>query len=164
MFIYWTNRDSNAIYRSNVNGSQITKLFDGLDIGTPTGLALHENTLYWTDSKGNAIYKGNADGSGTPTILFAGTSALDRPSGLFHKDNALYWTNEDSNSIYTGNIDGSGTPVKLFSGSPEVDNSFSVILDNSTQTIQPESEFDNNRFKLLRKQQNDRINTRNANS
>ena len=103
--IYWTDRGTDKIQRSNLDGSQVEDLVTGLT--DPAGLVVDAagRRLYWTDWGTDKIQRSNLDGSqvedvatglGDPYAL-----ALDVAGGK------IYWTEWDMDKIRRSNLDGS---------------------------------------------------------
>ena len=76
--LYFSERDGQKIYRSNLDGSNKTTLFSSL--GRPLNLALDvpNNHIYWTDEDTAKIERGNLDGTGRTDVV----TGLGTPIGL----------------------------------------------------------------------------------
>ena len=103
--MYWTNGETNGIFRANLDGSnaeEVLRLF----VGTPLDIALDVagGKMYWTQWEGNAsISRANLDGSGAELLINPGDRrgiALDVAGGK------MYWT-DGFEGIGMSNLDGS---------------------------------------------------------
>ena len=77
--IYWAGRDSEKIYRANLNGAGQTDLVTGLT--DPMGIALDlvNNKIYWCDEGTDKIHRANlSDGSGKEDVV----TGLNNPEGI----------------------------------------------------------------------------------
>ncbi|MDE2997537.1 MAG: hypothetical protein OXU79_00490 [Gemmatimonadota bacterium] len=80
--MYWTDRRSDRIQRSNLDGSGVEDLVtSGLD--RPNGLALDVSggKMYWADAGTNKVQRANLDGSNVEDLL-TGANGLVDPSGV----------------------------------------------------------------------------------
>jgi hypothetical protein len=120
--IYWDT--GFRIYRSNLDGTAITGIFDFPSFAFEGDITIDPvtNALFFVDGRNNAIYRSNLDGTGATTIVPAhGTPSngggvmelsLDSSAGK------LYWNDKDS--IRRINLDGSQDEL-LFSGASGID-------------------------------------------
>jgi hypothetical protein len=116
-FLYWTDRSTDLIQRSPLNGGAIETLVDlkllyggdgsqffsrGLVVDSAGG------KMYWTDQTAGRIQRANLDGSNIETLLsgFANGALkgieIDTAAGKF------YWTDSVAQKIQRANLDGSG--------------------------------------------------------
>lgn len=142
--IYWNSGFS--IYRSNLDGSATTDLYD---LGQNTfpgdiGIDPVTNQLFFIDGRNNAIYRSNLDGTAVTTVVPAHGSPTNADgqgaSDLWIDSNAgkVYWN--DTDAIHRMNLDGSQDQV-LFTGAAgisdfEVDPQHGKIYWAATSGIQ----------------------------
>jgi DNA-binding beta-propeller fold protein YncE len=77
--IYWAGRDSDKIYRANLDGTGQIDLITGLN--DPRGIALDlvNNKIYWCDHGTDKIHRANiSDGSGKEDVV----TGLVNPEGI----------------------------------------------------------------------------------
>ena len=103
--IYWTDRGTDKIQRSNLDGSEVEDVVTGLT--DPAGLVVDEaaGKIYWTDWGTDKIQRANLDGSRVEDVLTElgdpYALALDAAGGR------IYWTEWDPDKIRRANLDGS---------------------------------------------------------
>ncbi len=103
--IYWTDRGTDKIQRSNLDGSEVEDVVTGLT--DPAGLVVDaaEGKIYWTDWGTDKIQRANLDGSQVEDVLTElgdpYALALDASGGR------IYWTEWDPDKIRRANLDGS---------------------------------------------------------
>lgn len=110
--LYWltnVSSDLGEIWRSTLEGTQLTKIASGLDY--PRGLTLDAETglLYWAEddeTQGVAIRRADGDGQNVTTVL-AGVSDLGNPFGMTVAGDRLYWTDVQNGEIRRSALDGS---------------------------------------------------------
>ena len=106
--IYWLDRGTDRIQRSNLDGSGLEDLVTA-GLSDPTDLALDAagGKMYWTDDGTNKIQRSNLDGSQVEDLVTAG---LAGPAGLELDIAAgtMYWTDHGTGKIQRSNLDGSG--------------------------------------------------------
>ncbi len=105
--VYWTDKDTNIIYRGNRDGSgSHTELVTGLGEARGLGLDVEGGKMYWADAVSGKIQRTNIDGSGTVEDLVTGLGfmadvELDLTAGK------IYWSETFNSSIRRANLDGS---------------------------------------------------------
>ena len=126
--LYWTDRVTRKIQRSNLNGSGVEDLVT-TGLGWPNGIALDVSggKLYWTDADTRKIQRSNLNGSGVEDLVTTGVwwpngIALDVSGGK------LYWTDEGSRKIRRSNLNGSGVEDLVTTG---LDKPRGIALDVS---------------------------------
>ena len=77
--IYWTDHDLGTISSSNLDGTNIQELVDGLDHGIDISLNLQEGKMYWIQRNNAKIVRSNLDGSQIEEVI---TDNLNIPSGI----------------------------------------------------------------------------------
>ncbi len=106
--MYWTDRDTDKIQRSNLDGSGVEDLVTS-GLTTLNGIALDVagGKMYWTDRDTDKIQRSNLDGSGVEDLV---TTGLVTPSGiaLDVAGGKMYWTDWTTDKIQRSNLDGSG--------------------------------------------------------
>ena len=106
--LYWTDRGTSKIQRSNLDGSGVEDLVT-TGLSGPVGLALDVSggKMYWTDWLRDKIQRSNLDGSGVEDLV---TTGLDWPWGiaLDVSGGKMYWTDRGTQKIQRSNLDGSG--------------------------------------------------------
>ncbi|MEW1813000.1 trypsin-like serine protease [Pseudarthrobacter phenanthrenivorans] len=100
--LYWTDRQSGAITKSNLDGSGATQVVTGQN--DPSGIAAHSSGIYWINHGDGSIAKSNPDGTGVTTLLTGQTT----PWGLAVDASHIYWTNFNDGVISRANLDGTG--------------------------------------------------------
>jgi sugar lactone lactonase YvrE len=126
--VYWTCRDSGAVKRANLNGSNPETLFSLPD---PTGIAIDQtnNYMYITSWTANALYRAPLDGSASPSQIASGPAlygvAVDSANGK------VYYTSYDAGTILRCNLDGS-SPGTFGGGSGYL---FGVAVDGSNGVL-----------------------------
>ena len=102
--VYWTNNNSNAIFRADLNGDNAESLLTGLD--APLGIAVDSVTskIFWIESGTDEIWHADLDG-GNSALLIGGLIApkdlaVDSVSGK------IYWTDDGTNEINRADLDG----------------------------------------------------------
>ena len=103
--IYWADRGTDKIQRSNLDGSNVEDLVTGL--GDPAVLALDMagGKIYWTDWGTDKIQRSNLDGSNVEDLV----TGLGDPYGLALDLDAgrIYWSEWDAGKIRRSGLDGS---------------------------------------------------------
>ncbi len=111
-FVYWTDRDADAIFRAELDGSNPTQI---LTTGQPRGIRVDPvgGKIYWADSGdggAQAVLRANLDGTGKE-ILAVGFRP--RFLDLDLTNNHVYWTDSSAGVIERANLDGSGRQTLL---------------------------------------------------
>jgi len=116
-FLYWTDRSTDLIQRSPLNGGAIETLVDLKALYGGDGSQYFSRGLvvdpaggkmYWADQTAGRIQRANLDGSNVETLLsgFAGGALkgieIDPAAGK------MYWTDSVAQKIQRANLDGSG--------------------------------------------------------
>jgi len=103
--MYWSDRGTNSIRRSNLDGSFMQILFGVTD---PRGLAIDVTTgrVYFTDNGGERIRRCNPDGTNRVTLVPGLPNVRDVALDLRH--GKMYWTEGDWDRVMRANLDGSG--------------------------------------------------------
>jgi len=127
--LVWSDSDQDAIYRANLDGSNVQILIDTTAAPTnaegsttsraPEGVVVTGSFIYWVDDNQDSIYRANLDGS-NPQVLIdeadipvsSGSSGNPSVEGLTIDGAFIYWTDATRDSIYRANLDGSN-PVVL---------------------------------------------------
>ena len=114
--IYWAEYNSNAIGRSDLDGSDPEHLITS-GLSGPQGLAVDVTAgkIYWAEYGSNIIGRANLDGSDPEDLI---TSGLSGPQGIALDVSAgkLYWAELGGNIIGRANLDGSDTEDLITSG------------------------------------------------
>ena len=106
--MYWVDRGTNKVQRSNLDGSNVEDLVTtGLSAPRALALDLDAGKLYWTDDGTNKIQRANLDGSQVEDLVTAGLAgaarlALDVPAGR------MYWSSQGSGKIQRATLEGLG--------------------------------------------------------
>ena len=104
-YVFWTDKSSGKIQRSNLDGSSVVDLVVGLNQPVDIAVDATNEKIYWTEEAG-LIKRANLDGSSIETIK-SGLSnrtfiALDVAAGY------LFWSLEkDPGELRRSNLDGS---------------------------------------------------------
>lgn len=108
-YVYWSDRNSDKIQRSNIAGTVVEDIVTG--IPDPTGIFIDgaNNHLYWIDNAlGSGIYRSNFDGQQQQVI------SSGHNGGLFDLavdpvNNYIFYSDLNDKAIYRANrADGSG--------------------------------------------------------
>ncbi len=107
--IYWADRGSDKIQRSNLDGSGVEDLVMRPTLNNPVGIALDVSSgkKYWMDETTDKIQRSSLDGSDIEDLI---TTGLDLPSGiaLDVSGGKMYWMDRGTDKIQRSNLDGSG--------------------------------------------------------
>ena len=126
--LYWTDRGTSKIQRSNLDGSGVEDLVT-TGLSGPVGLALDVSggKMYWTDWLRDKIQRSNLDGSGVEDLV---TTGLDWPWGiaLDVSGGKMYWTDRGTQKIQRSNLDGSGVEDLV---TTRLDKPWGIALDVS---------------------------------
>ena len=105
--IYWLDRGTDRIQRSNLDGSSVETLVTaGLSGPKELALDVAGGKMYWTDAGTNKIQRANLDGSRVEDLVasgLAGPAALE----LDVAAGRMYWTDSRARKIQRANLDGS---------------------------------------------------------
>ena len=103
--IFWMDRGTDKIQRSNLDGSQVEDLVTGLGDPAVLALDLAGGRIYWTDWGTDKIQRSNLDGSQVEDLI----TGLGDPYGLALDvaGGKIYWTEWDTDKIRRSNLDGS---------------------------------------------------------
>jgi hypothetical protein len=108
--VYWAEDGSNAIFRSNTDGSAKQQLLSGL--GSPTGLDVDVigGKIYWIESASTSLHRANLDGSNVENLDMTN---LVNPQGIgLDLVNGHIYVADDGNgaddAIRRFNLDGTG--------------------------------------------------------
>ena len=107
--LYWTDNDTDRIYRAELDGSNRQVLMDASDgIDDPRGIAVdfEGGKIYWANRGTSTIHRANLDGTGAESLPISGLGfpadlELDLAAGK------LYWADRDNDRIARANLDGS---------------------------------------------------------
>lgn len=112
-YIYWTGGpDSNrAVFRANLNGSHIRRLFSAGQGTYLGGLAIQQGYIDWTNRDKGTIGRANLDGTHVKRRFIAG---LVNPTGLAADSGHLYWASavQGTGKSSLGRASLSGTAVQ----------------------------------------------------
>lgn len=104
--IYWSDRQSNTITRSELDGSHAEVLVSGLGQARGVAVDFGNSMLYWADNGTNMIQRSMLDGSNIETLVtglnFPAGITLDVPRGK------MYWADASNSKVQRANLDGSG--------------------------------------------------------
>ena len=134
--IYWSSASNQAIYSSNLDGSDVEVVVTTAP--NPFGVAVYRDKLYWT-ALGNSnalIQRSNLDGTGIEDIVSVGLSS---PTGMDVSGNKIYWADSGSDRIQRADLDGSNVEDLIFVGGVmdvEVENGKIYWTNTNTNTIQ----------------------------
>lgn len=108
-FVYWSDRDRDAIFRARLDGSDATEVISGPNVRQPRGLKLDlaGGKIYWAESgdrSSNVVRRANLDGSGVEIIA---TGFRPRWVDLDVANGLIYWTDIAAGEIIRSNLDGS---------------------------------------------------------
>ena len=111
--MYWTDRGTDKIQRSNLDGSGVEDLVTtGLESPARIALDVSGGKMYWTDPRTDKIQRSNLDGSDVEDLV---TTGLETPLGiaLDVSGGKMYWTDlgtsriRGTSRIQRSNLDGS---------------------------------------------------------
>jgi hypothetical protein len=110
--IYWSDTVKKEIFQSNLDGSNIQMIANGLT--TPTDVVIDSNNkyLYFIDLGTKNIQRINLDSTSDKTTILP---SLDTPSGitLDISNGKIYWSDKGLSKISRANLDGSNIEVVL---------------------------------------------------
>jgi hypothetical protein len=116
-FLYWTDRSTDLIQRSPLNGGAIETLVDlkalyGGDGGQyfSRGLVVDAagGKMYWADQTAGRIQRASLDGSNVETLLSGFAVGALKGIEIDPIAGKMYWTNSVAQKIQRANFDGSG--------------------------------------------------------
>ncbi len=125
--IYWSNFNTNEIWRSDADGSNVTKIVDTST--SPSGLTIDtdNSVIYFVTYNSTGLFKVNLDGSGLSTLNSSlggqGVAVQVNPD-----TQKLYYTIRSS-VIYQSDLDGSNA-IELISGQSAVQG-MAIDIDNN---------------------------------
>ena len=106
--MYWLDRGTDRIQRSNLDGSNVEDLVTtGLSGPKELALDVAAGKMYWTDNGTDKIQRANLDGSQVEdlvTVGLIGPAALE----LDVAAGKMYWTDQRTGKVQRANLDGSG--------------------------------------------------------
>jgi virginiamycin B lyase len=112
-YVYWVKANSNAIGRTNLDGSAPSQGFI-TGASTPRGVAVDGQHVYWTNTATGTIGRANLDGSGANQSFITGAS---NPRGVAVDGQHVYWVNTGlAGTIGRANLDGSGVDQSFITG------------------------------------------------
>ena len=109
--VYWSNYNTAAIGRANVDGTEVNQSFIGTNFN-PEGMAVDGNHIYWSNLGSNTIGRANVDGTGVNQSFISGASS---PAGVAVDGTHIYWANYNAGSIGRANVDGTGVNQSFIS-------------------------------------------------
>ena len=77
--MYWIDRDLGCLGRSNLDGTAVTTLVDGLPFPEGIALDLSAGKLYWGAKLQDTIWRADLDGSDSEPFI---TTGVSYPYGL----------------------------------------------------------------------------------
>jgi DNA-binding beta-propeller fold protein YncE len=117
--MYWTDSQSDSIYRADLDGSDLETLLTLPGNPSPRGLAVDQinDKIYFANQGAGAVQRSNLDGTAIEDVFtvdgWNGPDgiALDIPSGQ------VYWTGLNENlAIQRANFDGTNVETLVASG------------------------------------------------
>ena len=111
-YVYWTNVNSNAIGRANIDGTAPDQNFI-TGANAPDGVTATSTHIYWTNVNNGTIGRANIDGTGANQNFITGANL---PFGVTATSTHVYWANRTNNTIGRANIDGTGTNQNFITG------------------------------------------------
>jgi len=102
--LYWVSE--NAVYRSDLDGSNIETIDDTLVATTLYDMAIdpENKKIYWSDTNNFDVYRADYDGSNRVKVL---DSASAYRFDVDPYNDKIYWTS-GNNDIHRNNLDGTG--------------------------------------------------------
>ena len=113
--MYWTDRNTSKIQRSDLDGSNIEDLVTtGINGPFYIDLDLSNGKMYWTDVFDNAIRRANFDGSNIEDLV----TGLGDPEGLALDvaDGKMYWVDPATNKVQRADLNGANVEDLVTSG------------------------------------------------
>ncbi|WP_309387861.1 DUF5050 domain-containing protein [Cerasicoccus frondis] len=137
-YIYVTAQgltDEGYIYRSDLDGSNITQLID-LGATQPFGITADSSGLYWTSYNTSVTGSGeisyaNFDGSGVLTLV----DGLTQPVDVAIDEDSLYWSDFTDGTIQSADLNGSNVETLLDGLNAPAGLSFSQVPEPSTYAV-----------------------------
>ncbi|XP_076115901.1 uncharacterized protein LOC143083540 isoform X1 [Mytilus galloprovincialis] len=149
--LYWTESLANNIFRCNLDGSEVTVVFNS-SLEYPHAIAIHSRTrmMYfsYTDNNQNAIGRCKLDGSARQTLITE-SMGIGKVYDIAIDDAqecTLYWTDSHLGSIKSSSCNGSNINL-IFSNnlsfpypfrapySLDVDNNFIYFTDRASRHV-----------------------------
>lgn len=113
--VYWADRGSQKIQRSNVDGSGVVDILDSGDgLSSPFGLEVDfgGQKLYWTDIGNDTIRRSNLDGSNVENVITSGLGRVENIA-LDLVNNKIYWADQGTNKrIRRADLNGTDSGVE----------------------------------------------------
>ena len=102
--VYWAEPSLNAIFRSNLDGSNLIELISNISPPLHIALDITMGHIYWTEAERGQINRSNLDGSSIVALV----SGLWNPEfiALDLEAGHLYWTNPSTDEIVRSDLDG----------------------------------------------------------
>ncbi|AQT67771.1 Low-density lipoprotein receptor repeat class B [Anaerohalosphaera lusitana] len=110
--IYWIDDRKDAMFRANLDGTQIEYLFD-VQQSSPNGVDIDEENgkLYWASSRN--ITRANIDGSQRENLIEDSRGPWFKSIRLDVPNGKMYWINGTDRTIERANLDGSAQEVVI---------------------------------------------------
>ena len=112
--MYWSDwRNSAAIYRSNMDGNEVTSLIQNHTyLGRPNSLVIDffEGKIYWTEHLFNRILRANLDGSTLEVVV---SSYLPHPYCLTQYKDFIYWGDWEEGAITRARKENGGNRTRI---------------------------------------------------
>jgi len=120
--VFWTAGSTNAIYSSNLDGTNLTQIISGL--ANPNSLALdtRNNIIYFGETNTQTLWKVNYDGTGL--MLINASPGLTQGLVVDEQNDYLYWTDFSTGNINRSDLDGSNQTL-IYNAGPQV---FDLVL------------------------------------
>jgi len=112
--MYWTDTHSNTIQRSNLDGSSVETVVNGVTASLDMAIDQVNGKMYWVDIGqfvsgfgDEAIRRANLDGTGVETILTT-ADGLHHPWAIEVDPNGgkVYWADGNTQKIYRADLNG----------------------------------------------------------
>jgi hypothetical protein len=100
-YIYWSNVETGAIERANLDGSNVVPSF--IAGASADSIAVDAAHLYWSNGPAGRIGRANIDGSAPNPAFIASASG---PVGIAVDAGHVYWANRGTNSIGRADLSG----------------------------------------------------------
>jgi virginiamycin B lyase len=114
--LYWTNNGTNAIGKSNINGTGINQSFITEDTEGPAAIAVSGPYIYRANINKDAIIRETREGTERDESFITGA---ENPVSIAVNSSYIYWANGGNDEIGRAKIDGTEVNKHFITGASE---------------------------------------------